>query len=38
VKVLTVVPLMADSAALTEVADPPETDGPVLVETIAVGQ
>ena len=36
-KALTVVPLKADSAALTEVAEPPETDGP-LVETIAVGQ
>ncbi len=37
-KVLTVVPLKADSAALAEVAEPPETDGPVPVKTIAVGQ
>jgi hypothetical protein len=38
VKALTVVALKADNAALTEVAEPPESDGPVRVETIAVGQ
>ena len=38
VKALTVVPLKADSAALTELAELPESDGPVLVEAIAVGQ
>jgi threonine dehydrogenase-like Zn-dependent dehydrogenase len=36
-KALTVVPLTAGSAALSDVTDPPETDGPVLVETLAVG-
>ena len=36
-KALTVVPLQADTAALTEVSEPPESDGPVLVETLAVG-
>ena len=36
-KALTVVPLQAGSAELSDVADPPESDGPVLVETIAVG-
>jgi hypothetical protein len=33
-----VVPIKADTAVLTEVAEPPESDGPVLVETVAVGQ
>jgi threonine dehydrogenase-like Zn-dependent dehydrogenase len=37
VKALTVVPLQSDSAALTEVPEPPEADGPLLVETLAVG-
>jgi threonine dehydrogenase-like Zn-dependent dehydrogenase len=36
-KALTVVPLTAGSAALSEVDEPPESDGPVLVETLAVG-
>ncbi len=36
-KALTVVPLTADSAALSDVSEPPESDGPVLVETLAVG-
>jgi threonine dehydrogenase-like Zn-dependent dehydrogenase len=37
VKALTVVPMQKDSAQLSNVDDPPESDGPVLVETIAVG-
>ena len=36
-KALTVVPMQKDSAELSDVEDPPESDGPVLVETIAVG-
>ena len=36
-KALTVVPLKADSAALSEMPEPPEADGPVLVETLAIG-
>ena len=36
-KALTVVPLQKDSAELSEVPAPPESDGPVLVETLAVG-
>lgn len=36
-KALTVVPLTAGSAALSEVDEPPESDGPILVETLAVG-
>ncbi|HXA33303.1 MAG TPA: glucose 1-dehydrogenase [Acidimicrobiales bacterium] len=36
-KALTVVPLTKDSARLDEVAEPPESDGPVLVQTLAVG-
>ena len=36
-KALTVIPLKAGSAELTEVEEPPQTDGPVLVETLAVG-
>ena len=36
-KALTVVPLQAGTAALSEMPEPPETDGPVLVETLAVG-
>ena len=36
-KALTVVPLKAGSAELSEVGDPPESDGPILVETLAVG-
>jgi glucose 1-dehydrogenase len=36
-KALTVVPLKAGSAELSEVDEPPESDGPVLVETLAVG-
>jgi len=37
VKALTVVPLEKDSAELSDVGDPPDADGPVLVETIGVG-
>jgi len=37
VKALTVVPMQKGSAELSDVEEPPETDGPVLVETIAVG-
>ncbi len=36
-KALTVVPLEKDSAELSDVDDPPESDGPVLVETVGVG-
>ena len=36
-KALTVVPLTKDSAELSDVDEPPESDGPVLVETLAVG-
>jgi threonine dehydrogenase-like Zn-dependent dehydrogenase len=34
---LTVIPLKAGSAELSEVGEPPESDGPILVETLAVG-
>lgn len=34
---LTVLPGVAGSAAITEVPEPPLTDGPVLVETMAIG-
>ena len=36
-KALTVHPLTAGSARLDDVDEPPESDGPVLVETLAVG-
>lgn len=36
-KALTVVPLTKGSARLDDVDEPPESDGPVLVETLAVG-
>ena len=36
-RALTVVPMKADSGELTDMPEPPESDGPVLVETIAVG-
>ncbi len=36
-KALTVVPMQAGSARLDDVPEPPESDGPVLVETLAVG-
>ncbi|HVX22833.1 MAG TPA: glucose 1-dehydrogenase [Acidimicrobiales bacterium] len=36
-KALTVVPLQNGSAELSDVPAPPESDGPVLVETMAVG-
>jgi len=36
-KALTVQPLTANSAKLEDVAEPPVSDGPVLVETLAVG-
>jgi len=36
-KALTVIPLKAGSAELSEVGEPPESDGPVVVETLAVG-
>jgi len=36
-KALTVIPLQAGSAELSDVGDPPESDGPIVVETLAVG-
>lgn len=36
-KALTVIPLQAGSAALTDVEEPPASDGPILVQTLAVG-
>lgn len=36
-KALTVTPLKAGSAAVEDVDEPPESDGPILVETIAIG-
>lgn len=36
-KALSVVPLQAGSAALMDVEEPPASDGPILVETLAVG-
>jgi threonine dehydrogenase-like Zn-dependent dehydrogenase len=36
-KALRVTPLKAGTAALDDIDDPPESDGPVLVETIAIG-
>jgi threonine dehydrogenase-like Zn-dependent dehydrogenase len=36
-KALTVQPMVAGSARLDDVDDPPESDGPVLVQTLAVG-
>jgi glucose 1-dehydrogenase len=36
-KALTVIPLQAGTAQLSDVDDPPESDGEVLVETVAVG-
>jgi glucose 1-dehydrogenase len=36
-KAVTVIPLQAGSAALEDVDEPPESDGPILVETIAIG-
>jgi threonine dehydrogenase-like Zn-dependent dehydrogenase len=36
-KALTVVPMKQGSAELSDVDDPPESDGPVLVETLGVG-
>jgi threonine dehydrogenase-like Zn-dependent dehydrogenase len=36
-KAITVIPLKADSVGLSDVPEPPESDGPVLVETLAVG-
>ena len=36
-KALTVVPLQQGSAELSDVDEPPESDGPVLVETMAIG-
>ena len=36
-KALTVIPLRAGTAELSEVDEPPESDGPILVETLAVG-
>ena len=36
-KAVTVVPGQAGSARLDDVPDPPESDGPVLVETLAIG-
>ncbi|MGI9023315.1 MAG: glucose 1-dehydrogenase [Acidimicrobiales bacterium] len=36
-RAVTVVPLAKDSVELTDMPEPPESDGPVLVETLAVG-
>jgi threonine dehydrogenase-like Zn-dependent dehydrogenase len=36
-KALPVIPLQAGSAELSDIEEPPESDGPVLVETLAVG-
>ena len=36
-RAVTVVPLQKDSVDLTEIPEPPATDGPVLVETISIG-
>ena len=36
-KALTVIPLTKDSARLEDIDEPPESDGPVLVQTLAVG-
>ncbi len=36
-KALTVIPLKSGSAELSEIDEPPNADGPILVETIAVG-
>jgi glucose 1-dehydrogenase len=36
-RAVTVLPLTKDSVDLTDMPDPPEADGPVLVETIAIG-
>lgn len=36
-RALTVLPGVAGSAAVTEIEDPPLSDGPVLVETLAIG-
>ena len=36
-KALTVVPLEKNSVELSDIEEPPESDGPVLVETIGVG-
>jgi glucose 1-dehydrogenase len=36
-KALTVIPLKAGSAELSDVDEPPASDGPVLVETLAIG-
>jgi threonine dehydrogenase-like Zn-dependent dehydrogenase len=37
VRALTVIPGVAGSAAVTDVDEPPEADGPMVVETMAVG-
>jgi threonine dehydrogenase-like Zn-dependent dehydrogenase len=37
VRALTVAPGVAGSAAVTEIDEPPRSDGPVLVETLAIG-
>jgi threonine dehydrogenase-like Zn-dependent dehydrogenase len=37
VRAITVVPLQKGSLDLTDLPEPPEEDGPVLVETVAVG-
>ncbi|HEX3542094.1 MAG TPA: glucose 1-dehydrogenase [Acidimicrobiales bacterium] len=36
-RAVTVVPLQKDSVDLTELPEPPEADGPVVVQTVAVG-
>jgi glucose 1-dehydrogenase len=37
VRAVTVVPLQKDSVDLTELPEPPDSDGPVLVQTLAIG-
>src|SRR5580658_9963127 len=36
-KALTVIPLQSGTAELSDMPEPPESDGPILVETLAVG-
>jgi threonine dehydrogenase-like Zn-dependent dehydrogenase len=37
VRAITVVPLQKDSLDLTDMPEPPDEDGPVVVETLAIG-
>jgi threonine dehydrogenase-like Zn-dependent dehydrogenase len=36
-KALTVIPLQAGTAELSDIGEPPDSDGPIVVETLAVG-